>query len=93
MNGLILLLSLIVTFFVTDAFQIGHQLANQKFEGRRLIIHMGRAAAVRAATKAKTDAAKAKNNGRYAKKIIMAVKAGGIFYKFCEKLFLNPLFN
>lgn len=38
---------------------------------------MGRAAAVRAATKAKTDAAKAKNNNRYAKKIIQAVKAGG----------------
>jgi len=37
---------------------------------------MGRAAAVRAATKAKTDAAKAKNNGRFAKKIIIAVKAG-----------------
>eukprot|EP01038_Epipyxis_sp_PR26KG_P004436 gene4436-6275_t len=38
---------------------------------------MGRAAAVRAATKARTDGAKAKNNGRFAKKIIMAVKAGG----------------
>lgn len=38
---------------------------------------MGRAAAVRANTKAKTDAAKAKNNNRFAKKIIMAVKAGG----------------
>ena len=38
---------------------------------------MGRAAAVRAATKAKTDGAKAKNNARFAKKIIMAVKAGG----------------
>lgn len=40
-------------------------------------LFMGRAAAVRAATKSRTDAAKAKNNGRYAKKIIMAVKAGG----------------
>ena len=40
-------------------------------------LFMGRAAAVRANTKARTDAAKAKNNGRYAKKIIMAVKAGG----------------
>ena len=40
-------------------------------------LFMGRAAAVRAATKAKTDGAKAKNNARYAKKIIMAVKAGG----------------
>jgi len=38
---------------------------------------MGRAAAVRAATKAKTDGAKAKNNNRFAKKIIMVVKAGG----------------
>lgn len=37
-------------------------------------LYMGRAAAVRANTKAKTDAAKAKNNGRYAKKIIAAVK-------------------
>jgi len=42
-----------------------------------LSLFMGRAAAVRAATKAKTDAAKAKNNNRYAKKIIQAVKAGG----------------
>lgn len=38
---------------------------------------MGRAAAVRAATKARTDGAKAKNNNRFAKKIIMVVKAGG----------------
>lgn len=40
-------------------------------------LYMGRAAAVRAATKAKTDGAKAKNNNRFAKKIIMVVKAGG----------------
>ena len=40
-------------------------------------IFMGRAAAVRAKTKARTDGAKAKNNNRYAKKIIQAVKAGG----------------
>lgn len=38
---------------------------------------MGRAAAVRAATKGKTDAKKAKVNGIYGKKIIMAVKQGG----------------
>jgi transcriptional/translational regulatory protein YebC/TACO1 len=38
---------------------------------------MGRAAAVRAATKGKTDAKKAKVNGYYGKKIIMAVKQGG----------------
>jgi transcriptional/translational regulatory protein YebC/TACO1 len=38
---------------------------------------MGRAAAVRANTKSKTDAAKAKTNGFYGKKLIMAVKQGG----------------
>jgi hypothetical protein len=38
---------------------------------------MGRAAAVRAKTKGKTDAKKAKVNGYYGKKIIMAVKQGG----------------
>ena len=37
----------------------------------------GRAAAVRAATKGKTDAKKAKTNAFYGKKIIMAVKQGG----------------
>eukprot|EP00585_Thalassiosira_rotula_P013140 CAMPEP_0196129482 /NCGR_PEP_ID=MMETSP0910-20130528/106_1 /TAXON_ID=49265 /ORGANISM="Thalassiosira rotula, Strain GSO102" /LENGTH=298 /DNA_ID=CAMNT_0041388583 /DNA_START=15 /DNA_END=911 /DNA_ORIENTATION=+ len=40
-------------------------------------LFMGRAAAVRAATKGKTDAKKAKVNGYYGKKIIMAVKSGG----------------
>lgn len=38
---------------------------------------MGRAAAVRAATKGKTDAKKAKTNAVFGKKIIMAVKQGG----------------
>jgi len=38
---------------------------------------MGRAAAVRAATKAKTDLKKAKTNAVYGKKVIMAVKEGG----------------
>ena len=38
---------------------------------------MGRAAAVRAATKAKTDMKKAKTNAIFGKKIIMAVKEGG----------------
>jgi YebC/PmpR family DNA-binding regulatory protein len=40
-------------------------------------LYMGRAAAVRAATKAKTDLKKAKTNAIYGKKIIMAVKEGG----------------
>jgi YebC/PmpR family DNA-binding regulatory protein len=38
---------------------------------------MGRAAAVRASTKAKTDGKKAKINASFGKKIIMAVKEGG----------------
>jgi transcriptional/translational regulatory protein YebC/TACO1 len=38
---------------------------------------MGRAAAVREKTKSKTDGLKAKVNGMFGKKIIMAVKQGG----------------
>lgn len=38
---------------------------------------MGRAAAVRASTKAKTDLKKAKTNAIFGKRIIMAVKEGG----------------
>jgi YebC/PmpR family DNA-binding regulatory protein len=38
---------------------------------------MGRAAAVRAVTKGKTDAAKAKLNARYGKQIAMLIKQGG----------------
>jgi len=38
---------------------------------------MGRAAAVRAQTKGKTDAAKAKLNARYGKMVTMCIKAGG----------------
>lgn len=50
-------------------------------QSNRLVVHtalfMGRAAAVRAATKSKTDAKKAKTNAVFGKKIIMAVKDGG----------------
>ena len=38
-----------------------------------MAVFMGRAAAVRAKTKARTDGAKAKNNNRYAKKIIQVL--------------------
>ena len=55
----------------------GFTLTNAVTRRRCSTLFMGRAAAVRAATKAKTDGAKAKNNARFAKKIIMAVKAGG----------------
>lgn len=40
-------------------------------------LFMGRAAAVRAATKSKTDSKKAKTNAVFGKRIIMAVKQGG----------------
>jgi hypothetical protein len=40
-------------------------------------LSMGRAAAVRASTKAKTDSKKAKVNAAFGKRIIMAVKEGG----------------
>lgn len=40
-------------------------------------LYMGRAAAVRASTKAKTDMKKTKINAMFGKKIIMAVKEGG----------------
>ena len=45
--------------------------------GGKKALFMGRAAAVRAATKSKTDAKKAKTNAVFGKKIIMAVKTGG----------------
>merc|ERR1719199_963554 len=53
-------------------------LAVQRAPAARLTpLMMGRAAAVRAATKGKADAAKAKLNARYGKQIQMAVKSGG----------------
>jgi len=48
-----------------------------KTESRLQPLFMGRAAAVRASTKSKTDAKKAKTNAVFGKRIIMAVKQGG----------------
>ena len=65
-------------------------LAVQRAPAARLSpLMMGRAAAVRAATKGKADAAKAKLNARYGKQIQMAVKSGGpdpVANKALEKL-------
>ena len=65
-------------------------LAVQRAPAARLTpLMMGRAAAVRAATKGKADAAKAKLNARYGKQIQMAVKSGGpdpVANKALEKL-------
>ena len=72
----LLIVYLILLNYCTSFFQ-NTQIRLQN----RSPLFMGRAAAVRANTKAKTDAAKAKNNGRFAKKIIIAVKANGKYYK------------
>jgi len=61
----------------SEAF-CGHSAVHHRCpKNSRSSLSMGRAAAVRAATKSKTDAKKAKVNGLYGKKIIMAVKEGG----------------
>lgn len=59
---------------VASAFQIG---INDAPTRRLSPLFMGRAAAVRAATKSKTDAKKAKVNAVFGKRLIMAVKQGG----------------
>ena len=69
------LLLIILVIFLSTIWALRVTLPRRK---QTLNVHfMGRAAAVRAATKARTDGAKAKNNNRFAKKIIMVVKAGG----------------
>jgi len=57
----------------------------QYISKKQSALFMGRAAAVRAATKAKTDAKKAKTNALFGKKIIVAVKVCDYFilFSFC----------
>lgn len=74
MHGALIVFLLLVSLQHSSSFSIG--IASTRWRSRSCLF-MGRAAAVRADTKARTDAAKAKNNNRFAKKIIMAVKAGG----------------
>lgn len=69
-------LTILIPQFYGYNYLIGFKVA-PLFRRTSSTVYMGRASAVRAATKAKTDAAKAKNNCRYAKKIIIAVKAAG----------------
>uniref|UniRef100_A0A7S1FM57 Uncharacterized protein n=1 Tax=Corethron hystrix TaxID=216773 RepID=A0A7S1FM57_9STRA len=65
--------------FTSLSHRVVHQSTQSRVPAfsRRTSLYMGRAAAVRAATKGKTDAKKAKINGQFGKKIIMAVKQGG----------------
>jgi YebC/PmpR family DNA-binding regulatory protein len=72
------LLFLLLTLFCTTptwAFTVTPQTQVPTTTSTQL--DMGRAAAVRASTKAKTDLRKAKTNAIFGKKIIMAVKQGG----------------
>ena len=55
------------------SFSVSPLTSNQR-ESALSPLFMGRAAAVRAATKSKTDAKKAKTNALFGKRIIMAVK-------------------
>eukprot|EP00980_Cylindrotheca_fusiformis_P015425 scaffold4343_cov144-Cylindrotheca_fusiformis.AAC.3 len=74
-----LLLSQVQAFSIpsrTTRIAVGNDVQGQ-CPGRLPALFMGRAAAVRAATKSKTDAKKAKTNAVFGKKIIMAVKQGG----------------
>jgi len=59
------------------SFIYDSKLSGWRIPRSRSDLQMGRASNVRKATKARTDAAKSKNNNRYARKIIVAVKAGG----------------
>lgn len=74
-------LALLISGSDTDAFlaSFSSKASTQRIQHATRLepLFMGRAAAVRAATKGKTDAKKAKMNAYYGKKIIMAVKQGG----------------
>jgi YebC/PmpR family DNA-binding regulatory protein len=83
---LVLLLQPVCTFTVKSTLnkftniKSKQQCKTDSNKSRRNIffpLFMGRAAAVRASTKAKTDGKKAKINAVFGKKIIMAVKDGG----------------
>ncbi len=74
----IALLGLTALLTETGAFSpVGISAPTTQDASRTSPLFMGRAAAVRAATKSKTDMKKAKTNASYGKKIMMAVKQGG----------------
>jgi YebC/PmpR family DNA-binding regulatory protein len=67
----------ITTKWVRDSVPHTIDKNQQSYKQHITTLYMGRAAAVRASTKAKTDMKKTKTNALYGKKIIMAVKDGG----------------
>ena len=76
-SSFLLIFSSTVSAFSINLAGQKSNVASHKSEIPLTQLFMGRAAAVRAATKGKTDAKKAKTNAAYGKKIIMAVKQGG----------------
>lgn len=74
-----LLLSQLKAFSSLSGHTRTSVVSSEQAEGQRRhsALFMGRAAAVRASTKSKTDAKKAKTNAVFGKRIIMAVKQGG----------------
>lgn len=74
-SALLVLICFLVSY--GSSFIYNSKVTRWRIPRARLDLQMGRASNVRKATKTRTDAAKAKNNNRYARKIIIAVKAGG----------------
>jgi hypothetical protein len=66
MNGLVfaVVVGILATFQCVDGFSISNGVSKVSFRSKGVCLYMGRAAAVRAATKSRTDGAKAKNNSR-----------------------------
>jgi transcriptional/translational regulatory protein YebC/TACO1 len=82
------LISLVYNFGFINGYnwpQVFQQLrtqtiSNHAFQIKRrscIVLKMGRASAVRANTKARTDAAKMKLRDRYGKRVLMAIRVGG----------------
>ena len=75
--GVLFAVNRINAFSIVPHTAVSPTLLGSRHSQRVPPLDMGRAAAVRASTKAKTDQKKAKTNAAYGKKIIMAVKEGG----------------
>lgn len=58
------LVVIIATFGSVDGFSFSNGASRSSCRSKGVNLYMGRAAAVRAATKSRTDGAKAKNNSR-----------------------------
>lgn len=91
MHRLILALAAILPQIVAFSLLPGKAIQHESRKTGLSPLFMGRAAAVRAATKSKTDAKKAKTNAVYGKRIIMAVKQVGTILFICNA-FLCCLF-